>query len=81
MARLSNELLRIARRCATRPVKDPRGSDEILGYDEIGLPSASAEPAPGAPADVDAQPGSGNVDPGRSDIDGVTPNKRMEADV
>lgn len=62
MARVSDELLEIARRCATRPVEDSRGPDEILGYDEIGLPCGSADPATEAPADVDGQPGSGNVD-------------------
>ncbi len=36
--RLSEELLKIARRCRRLPVKDPRRDDEILGYDEHGLP-------------------------------------------
>ena len=36
--RLSDELLKIARRCARLPLKDPRSADEILGYDERGLP-------------------------------------------
>lgn len=36
--RLGDELLKIARRCARLPVKDSRGEDEILGYDEQGLP-------------------------------------------
>lgn len=31
-------LLAIARRYAARPVKDDRTPDEILGYDEHGLP-------------------------------------------
>jgi antitoxin VapB len=31
-------LLAIARRCAARPVIDPRSPDEIIGYDERGLP-------------------------------------------
>jgi antitoxin VapB len=33
------ELTRIARRAATRRVLDPRSPDEILGYDEHGLPT------------------------------------------
>lgn len=33
------ELLAIARRWASRPVLDDRSEDEILGYDEHGLPS------------------------------------------
>ena len=36
--RLADELDEIARRCARLPVRDPRGADEILGYDERGLP-------------------------------------------
>jgi len=32
------ELLRIAQRCAALPELDPRTADEILGYDEHGLP-------------------------------------------
>ena len=32
------ELLAIARRCAARPPQDTRSEDEILGYDERGLP-------------------------------------------
>jgi antitoxin VapB len=32
------ELVGIARRIASRPVHDSRSSDEILGYDERGLP-------------------------------------------
>lgn len=36
--RLSDELLRIARRCARLPVKDPRSDNDVLGYDEHGLP-------------------------------------------
>lgn len=36
---LSDELLEIGRRCAALPVLDPRSPDEILGYDENGLPS------------------------------------------
>jgi antitoxin VapB len=33
------ELLRIAKRAAARPVIDDRTDDEILGYDEHGLPT------------------------------------------
>ena len=33
------ELTRIARRAATHRVLDPRSPDEILGYDEHGLPT------------------------------------------
>jgi antitoxin VapB len=33
------ELRRIARRAAARPVFDPRSPEEILGYDEHGLPT------------------------------------------
>jgi antitoxin VapB len=36
--RLSDELLRIGRRCARLPLQDGRSADEILGYDEHGLP-------------------------------------------
>ncbi len=36
--RLSDELLKIASRCSRLPVKDARTEDEILGYDEHGLP-------------------------------------------
>jgi antitoxin VapB len=35
---LADELDRIARHCAGIPVRDPRKPDEILGYDEHGLP-------------------------------------------
>jgi antitoxin VapB len=34
-----DELAEIARRCAALPVLDRRPADEILGYDENGLPS------------------------------------------
>jgi antitoxin VapB len=37
--RLADELDRIAKRCARLPVQDRRTADEILGYDEDGLPS------------------------------------------
>ena len=36
--RLADELDDIARHCAALPVKDARQPDEILGYDEHGLP-------------------------------------------
>lgn len=36
--RLADELDEIARRCASLPVLDARSADEILGYDERGLP-------------------------------------------
>jgi antitoxin VapB len=36
--RLADELDAIARHCAALPVLDARPPDEILGYDERGLP-------------------------------------------
>lgn len=36
--RLADELDEIALHCAQLPVLDPRTPDEILGYDEHGLP-------------------------------------------
>ena len=36
---LAAELLEIGRRCAALPDLDSRTPDEILGYDEHGLPS------------------------------------------
>ncbi|MGA2653199.1 MAG: type II toxin-antitoxin system VapB family antitoxin [Terracidiphilus sp.] len=36
---LAADLVAIGRHCASLPVLDPRSSDEILGYDENGLPS------------------------------------------
>lgn len=36
---LADELDEIALRCAALPVLDPRSPDEILGYDERGLPT------------------------------------------
>jgi antitoxin VapB len=36
---LAGELMEIARHFASLPVYDNRTSDEILGYDENGLPS------------------------------------------
>ncbi len=35
---LADELDRIALRCAALPLLDTRSDDEILGYDEHGLP-------------------------------------------
>ena len=35
---LADELDAIALQCSTRPVLDRRSADEILGYDENGLP-------------------------------------------
>lgn len=35
---LARKLLRIARRCSQRPTLDQRSEDEILGYDEHGIP-------------------------------------------
>jgi antitoxin VapB len=35
---LEEEILEIARRCASLPDLDTRSADEILGYDENGLP-------------------------------------------
>lgn len=35
---LVKELREISRRSAALPVRDPRSPDEILGYDEHGLP-------------------------------------------
>jgi antitoxin VapB len=37
--KLADELMEIARRCAALPVLDDRTPDEILGYDQNGLPS------------------------------------------
>ena len=36
--RLADDLDEIARHCASLPVQDRRPADEILGYDEHGLP-------------------------------------------
>jgi antitoxin VapB len=35
---LADEIMEIARRCAALPDQDPRTADEILGYDQHGLP-------------------------------------------
>ncbi len=37
--RLADELDEIARHCASLPVLDDRSPDEILGYDNRGLPA------------------------------------------
>lgn len=37
-ARRRGELLAIGRKCAALPDHDPRAADEILGYDEHGVP-------------------------------------------
>lgn len=37
---LAAEILEIGRRCAALPDLDGRTADEILGYDELGLPPA-----------------------------------------
>jgi antitoxin VapB len=36
--RLADELNEIAQACSALPVLDPRTAEEILGYDEHGLP-------------------------------------------
>jgi antitoxin VapB len=36
--RLADELDGIAMHCATLPVQDPRSADELIGYDEHGIP-------------------------------------------
>ena len=36
--RFADELEEIARHCASLPVLDTRSADEILGYDDRGLP-------------------------------------------
>ena len=36
--RLADELDEIARHCSRLPIQDSRTADEILGYDERGLP-------------------------------------------
>ena len=38
-AGLVEEMMEIGRRCAALPDLDTRSADEILGYDEHGLPS------------------------------------------
>jgi antitoxin VapB len=36
--RLADDLDEIALHCSTLPVRDPRSDDEIMAYDEHGLP-------------------------------------------
>lgn len=36
--RLADELDKVALHCASLRVLDPRSAEEILGYDELGLP-------------------------------------------
>jgi antitoxin VapB len=36
---LREDLAEIRLRCAALPVRDPRSADEILGYDQHGLPA------------------------------------------
>lgn len=36
--RLADELEEIAQHCAALPVLDPRSANDIVGYDELGLP-------------------------------------------
>lgn len=38
-AGVADRLMQLGRRCAERPVLDERSPDDILGYDEQGLPS------------------------------------------
>jgi len=35
---LTEEILKISRRCGSIPDQDQRSADEILGYDTIGVP-------------------------------------------
>lgn len=37
--RLADELDAIGRHCASLPVLDPRSADDIIGYDQRGVPS------------------------------------------
>ncbi len=37
-AGVADRLMEIGRRCASRPTLDDRSADEILGYDDEGLP-------------------------------------------
>lgn len=37
--RLADELDEIARHCASLPAQDKRSDDEIMGYDEKGMPT------------------------------------------
>lgn len=35
---IADEIMKISIRCRALPEKDRRGADEILGYDEMGVP-------------------------------------------
>jgi antitoxin VapB len=35
---IADEIMKISKRCSMLPDMDPRGADEILGYDETGIP-------------------------------------------
>ncbi len=37
--RMVEAAMAIAQRCSSKPLLDPRSPDEIIGYDENGLPS------------------------------------------
>ena len=37
-ADVAGEIMKISLRCRALPERDPRSADEILGYDERGLP-------------------------------------------
>jgi hypothetical protein len=41
--RLADRLTEIGERCARLPVYDSRTPDEIIGYDEFGVPSPSGD--------------------------------------
>ena len=45
--RLARKLDDIGRRCTRLPLRDERSADEILRYDEHGLPHQAGEPLPG----------------------------------
>ena len=36
---VSDEIIKISKRCASLPDRDKRSADEILGYDKIGAPA------------------------------------------
>ena len=38
-SRMKSDIIAIAKRCSSLPDLDERSADEILGYDENGLPS------------------------------------------
>lgn len=37
-SRLVERVLELGRRASSRPILDSRSSDEIIGYDELGIP-------------------------------------------